>query len=715
MSKPLQYQTTMADRKRQRLLTSFMTGASQASAQKESDSSTSKTLLRKSPETVNKPEAVDQTAAKPSESKACREFRDDCLKNHPWLEYDGHKMTCKTCVAEGKDNPFTSGCTNLRHSTLVRHMQTNQHKASLEAVSLRSTMNKQTMSVISKKNTAVTSTLRSVYWLAKEQLPTLKHRSLLNLQRLQGCSFPDELEVGSASYTSAQSASEMQDAIANVLKDDVNNKLVASPYISILLDESCDISVTKKLLIYAKTISSDFDIETHFLDNLQISDGTAKTIYQSVKNALQERNISLNKVLAVGSDGASVMTGRKNGFVALLKKQDSPYVIGIHCVAHRLALCSSQATDKVPYLKQYQQILSDIFYHFKRSALRRTKINAIQAILEDPTLQYKELHSVRWFSMYSALETVYRTWGSLATYFETEMEQANDSTAKGFFKKMTSFVFIAVTHLLMDIIPKVTQLSLFFQKDDIDLAMIRPSVDSVVQQLTWLKTNDGRFTLEFMSVAAAGDMKEFKGIKTLDTPVLRQQFKKVKEAFLSNLIQEIEKRFPAVATDLVSNMAVFSLRGLSLLSDDDMKSYGQCQMNALVKHYALEDHPHFIDPEQTVLEWEKCKALILQQRYPCHTVQSTWKLLTANHPDTFPNLSKLVSVALLAPLQTATVERGFSIQNEIKVSARNRLSAPRLNTLMQIAHGPEIEAFDFDSALKKWKESKRRKLFSAPN
>ena len=54
-----------------------------------------------------------------------------------------------------------------------------------------------------------------------------------------------------------------------------------------------------------------------------------------------------------------------------------------------------------------------------------------------------------------------------------------------------------------------------------------------------------------------------------------------------------------------------------------------------------------------------------------------------------------MSVALLAPLQTATVERGFSIQNEIKVSARNRLSALRLNTLMQIAHGPDL-AFDFD-------------------
>ena len=65
------------------LLRSFMTGASQASAHKESDSFTSKTMLHKSPETVNKAEAIDITAAKPSESKICREFRDDWLKIIP--------------------------------------------------------------------------------------------------------------------------------------------------------------------------------------------------------------------------------------------------------------------------------------------------------------------------------------------------------------------------------------------------------------------------------------------------------------------------------------------------------------------------------------------------------------------------------------------------------------------------------------------------------
>lgn len=506
----------------------------------------------------------------------------------------------------------------------------------------------------------------------------------------------------------------MQDAIGDILTDATRDKLSASPYVSVLLDESCDISVTKKLLLYAKTVSNDFDVDTHFVKNVHIPDGKAETIFTTVKKVLNEYNITYDKVVAVGSDGASVMTGSKNGFVAMVKKQESPFVIGVHCMAHRLALCTSQAADRVPFLKGYNQILSDIFYHFKRSALRREKVKEIQSVLQEPQLQYKEIHSVRWFSMYAALESLYRTWVSLATYFESQMVESNDSVSKGFFKKMTTFTFIAVTYLLMDIIPKVTQLSLFLQKETVDLAMISPTVDSVVQQLTWLKSNDGQYLSQFMSVASEGTLSEFKGIKITDTPIQRQQFLKVKNNFLSNLISEIERRFPAEATDIVSNMAILCLRGLSLLSNDDRREYGHHQMQTLVDYYGQseDNQTPFIDGAETLLEWEKCKDVVVQQKYPCHTVQSTWKLLTTNHPDTFPNLTKLAMVAVLAPLQTATVERGFSVQNNIKVVARNRLSSDRLNTLMNISLGLPIGQFDFEHAVMMWKKSKERRLFS---
>lgn len=46
--------------------------------------------------------------------------------------------------------------------------------------------------------------------------------------------------------------------------------------------------------------------------------------------------VELSKVMGFGSDGASVMMGRRGGVVAKLK-EENPNLIGIHCVAHRLA------------------------------------------------------------------------------------------------------------------------------------------------------------------------------------------------------------------------------------------------------------------------------------------------------------------------------------------------------------------------------------------
>lgn len=72
---------------------------------------------------------------------------------------------------------------------------------------------------------------------------------------------------------------------------------------------------------------------------------------------------------------------------------------------------------------------------------------------------------------------------------ESEMEPSDDSTARCFFKKFTVCSLIATTHLLTDIIPRITQLSLFFQKE-IDIAMLQPdSADSVVQKRECMKRN----------------------------------------------------------------------------------------------------------------------------------------------------------------------------------------------------------------------------------
>ena len=182
------------------------------------------------------------------------------------------------------------------------------------------------------------------------------------------------------------------------------------------------------LVIYARLVKLETP-QTHFVTNVHVADGTAATITESITKALNQRNVPLQKVPGLGSDGASVMTSNKEGVTGKLQRLN-PKIVNIHCIAHRLQLCVSQAANKVKYLKEFQELLTNIFYYFKKSALRNEKLKAIQEVLNEPKMKYKEIHQVRWLSFYKALETLYLTWDSLVTFFELEVANKQDKDGK---------------------------------------------------------------------------------------------------------------------------------------------------------------------------------------------------------------------------------------------------------------------------------------------
>lgn len=159
------------------------------------------------------------------------------------------------------------------------------------------------------------------------------------------------------------------------------------------------------------------------------------------------------------------MTSNKEGVTGKLQWLN-PKIVNIHCIAHRLQLCVSQAANKVKYLKEFQELLTNIFYYFKKSALRNEKLKAIQEVLKEPKMKYKEIHQVRWLSFYKALETLYLTWDSLVTFFEQEVanKQDKDGKIKGYTKKLTEYDFVASIHMMMDVMPNIMELTLVFQK-----------------------------------------------------------------------------------------------------------------------------------------------------------------------------------------------------------------------------------------------------------
>ena len=73
---------------------------------------------------------------------------------------------------------------------------------------------------------------------------------------------------------------------------------------------------------------------------------------------------------------ATAFTSKKAGVTGLLLRIN-PMLINYHCIAHRLALVTSQAAKDMAYIAKYQGTLTSIFYYFKASAVHTDALNPL--------------------------------------------------------------------------------------------------------------------------------------------------------------------------------------------------------------------------------------------------------------------------------------------------------------------------------------------------
>ncbi|XP_060606807.1 zinc finger protein 862-like [Ruditapes philippinarum] len=208
---------------------------------------------------------------------------------------------------------------------------------------------------------------------------------------------------------------------------------------------------------------------TIYLRNVEYEDGTGVGLASVIVDEFSRRNISFDKLLGFGSDGASVMTGSDRGVKGILLRKQ-PHMIHIHCMAHRLALFTSQAAKSVPNICEYQRFLTNLFYYFKASPSREQELHQEQAILNHLVLKYKEIHAVRWLSCYEAV--LYRTIDPLLSYLHQRVA-AKDPKSKGLLKKMASTQFVYITYLMMDVLPIVMKLCLKYQEKSLDIGQAK--------------------------------------------------------------------------------------------------------------------------------------------------------------------------------------------------------------------------------------------------
>ena len=108
------------------------------------------------------------------------------------------------------------------------------------------------------KEASVIVALKAALWITKEDIAIQSLINLISLLESRNGPNVASLKTGkTTTYQSDKSAVEFIAALATVVRDKVDSVILKSPYICILCDESTDISISKKLVVYCRVISPD--------------------------------------------------------------------------------------------------------------------------------------------------------------------------------------------------------------------------------------------------------------------------------------------------------------------------------------------------------------------------------------------------------------------------------------------------------------------------
>ena len=170
-------------------------------------------------------------------------------------------------------------------------------------------MHEQTEMANERDQSARAVMMRTVYYIAKASKPNSDFGNLIELQAPNGC--PDLDNVGP--YHHHPVVTEMEQCIADVISKDIKQSIHVSPFVSLLIDETVNVTIHRKLIVFIRYADENGCAKTVFKGNYTVTAGDAETIYNKLVEICDDLDLDPRGIIGLGSDGASVMLAKKTG------------------------------------------------------------------------------------------------------------------------------------------------------------------------------------------------------------------------------------------------------------------------------------------------------------------------------------------------------------------------------------------------------------------
>ncbi|KAL3187612.1 hypothetical protein MRX96_025102 [Rhipicephalus microplus] len=131
---------------------------------------------------------------------------------------------------------------------------------------------------------------------------------------------------------------------------------------SLLVDESTDKRTVKHLSLVTRVMNANGDVVDAFLDLVPVSDGTAQSLFSSLKAVFTSTEIPYERnLIGFAADGANVMMGARHSVASMLQAQ-IPGIFILKCICHSFHLCASYACKTLP--RGVEDLARDVYNYF---------------------------------------------------------------------------------------------------------------------------------------------------------------------------------------------------------------------------------------------------------------------------------------------------------------------------------------------------------------
>lgn len=287
--------------------------------------------------------------------------------------------------------------------------------------------------------------------------------------------------------------------MADDIECQVLDRVRASDWFAIQLDETTDISNLAILLVYVRYMHEGIFQEEFLCCKELPQSTTAGEIFRVLNEYITGHGLLWERCIGICTDGAAAMTGRHSGVVARVKAV-APDVQGTHCIIHREVLASKRLSPEL------NEVLSTVVKMVNFIKANATNSRIFTALCDEMGAEHHHLllHAeVRWLSRGKVVNRVYELRREIEAFL---LQKKKDDLAVHF----RDPAWIAKLAYLSDIFDQFNQLNLSIQGRTGDIFQTSDKIAAFKKKLRVWKDRVERSCFDmfplFSSLVDEGDL-----------------------------------------------------------------------------------------------------------------------------------------------------------------------------------------------------------------